>query len=246
MVAGSVRSLTLSPRSNGRSCECPSVTDTSPECPAGWTPASPTRRQRVTSTAAFSAGSSRTCCRRSPGGKYFIARLRGGDVAAVGSIPEALPSVATWNTYVWVDSADETAASPRSGRKRRDGAVRRHGFRAHGCLHRSRGDVLCLAGEEAQWRDDRQRTRLAELQRPQHARHRGARVLLRLGVRLGHPGPSRRELDVAGLRRPPRELQPGPPRAGGGGRGGPEGFEDVVASINPIPDDQPDTPHIGA
>ena len=24
--------------------------------------------------------------------------------------------------------------------------------------------------------------------------------------------------------------------------GGPKGFEDVVASINPIPDDQPDTP----
>ena len=50
---------------------------------------------------------------RESGGKYFIARLRGGDVAAVGSIPEALPSVATWNTYIWVDSADETAAKVR-------------------------------------------------------------------------------------------------------------------------------------
>lgn len=43
-------------------------------------------------------------------GKYFIARLRGGDVAAVGSQPEGGPPVATWNTYVWVDSADEAAA----------------------------------------------------------------------------------------------------------------------------------------
>ena len=43
-------------------------------------------------------------------GNYFIGRIRGGDVAAVGSIPEGLPQMATWNTYVWVDSADETAA----------------------------------------------------------------------------------------------------------------------------------------
>jgi predicted enzyme related to lactoylglutathione lyase len=43
--------------------------------------------------------------------KYFIARIRGGDVAALGSIPEGAPPVATWNTYVWVDSADETAAT---------------------------------------------------------------------------------------------------------------------------------------
>ena len=43
-------------------------------------------------------------------GKYFIARLRGGDVAAVGSIPEAAPPMAMWNTYVWVESADQTAS----------------------------------------------------------------------------------------------------------------------------------------
>src|SRR2546421_7214397 len=46
-------------------------------------------------------------------GRYFIARLHGGDVAAVGSIPEAAPPVAMWNTYVWVDSADETASRVR-------------------------------------------------------------------------------------------------------------------------------------
>jgi predicted enzyme related to lactoylglutathione lyase len=43
-------------------------------------------------------------------GKYFIARIRGGDVAAVGSIPAGAPSAATWNTHIWVDSADATAA----------------------------------------------------------------------------------------------------------------------------------------
>jgi predicted enzyme related to lactoylglutathione lyase len=46
-------------------------------------------------------------------GKYFIGRLRGGAVAAVGSIPDGAPQMATWNTYVWVDSADETAAKVR-------------------------------------------------------------------------------------------------------------------------------------
>src|SRR2546423_15200275 len=43
-------------------------------------------------------------------GKYFIARLRGGDVAAIGSQPEGAPPTATWNTYIWVDSADDAAA----------------------------------------------------------------------------------------------------------------------------------------
>jgi len=46
-------------------------------------------------------------------GKYLIARLGGEDVAAVSSpIGEAPPS-ATWNTYVWVGSADDTAAKVR-------------------------------------------------------------------------------------------------------------------------------------
>ena len=43
-------------------------------------------------------------------GKYFIGRLRGGDVAAVGSTPQGAPPMATWNTYIAVESADETAA----------------------------------------------------------------------------------------------------------------------------------------
>lgn len=47
------------------------------------------------------------------GGKYFIGRIRGGDVAAVGSIPEGAPPMAMWNTYIWVESADETASKAR-------------------------------------------------------------------------------------------------------------------------------------
>jgi uncharacterized protein len=43
-------------------------------------------------------------------GSYFMGRLRGGDVAAVGSQPEGAPPMAVWNTYVWVESADEAVS----------------------------------------------------------------------------------------------------------------------------------------
>jgi predicted enzyme related to lactoylglutathione lyase len=42
-------------------------------------------------------------------GRYYVARIRGGDVAAVGSRPEGAPEGGVWNTYVWVEDADETA-----------------------------------------------------------------------------------------------------------------------------------------
>jgi hypothetical protein len=43
-------------------------------------------------------------------GKHFMCRLRGRDVAAVASRPRSAPPVTAWTTYVWVESADETAA----------------------------------------------------------------------------------------------------------------------------------------
>ena len=42
--------------------------------------------------------------------KYFIARIRGGDVAGISPLAEGAPPVADWNTYVWVDSADDAAS----------------------------------------------------------------------------------------------------------------------------------------
>src|SRR4051812_34769042 len=41
-------------------------------------------------------------------GSYHVARLHGGDVAAIGA-----PGQAAWNTYVWVTDADATAAKVR-------------------------------------------------------------------------------------------------------------------------------------
>jgi predicted enzyme related to lactoylglutathione lyase len=44
---------------------------------------------------------------------YFIGRIRGGDVAAVGPMPEGAPPRATWNTYIWAESADDAAVRAR-------------------------------------------------------------------------------------------------------------------------------------
>ena len=48
------------------------------------------------------------------GGEYHMARIRGGDVAAVGSMPEGMPPNPMWNTYVAVASADDAAEKVRA------------------------------------------------------------------------------------------------------------------------------------
>ena len=47
------------------------------------------------------------------GGSYFIGRMRGEDVAAVTSIANRAEPVAVWNTYIWVDSVDAVASKAR-------------------------------------------------------------------------------------------------------------------------------------
>ena len=46
-------------------------------------------------------------------GEYFIGRIRGGDVAGIGSAADG-GSGAMWNSYVWVDNADDAAAKARA------------------------------------------------------------------------------------------------------------------------------------
>jgi uncharacterized protein len=43
------------------------------------------------------------------GGEYYIGRIRGGDVAAVAGQEQGNPAPPAWNTYIWVQSADETS-----------------------------------------------------------------------------------------------------------------------------------------
>jgi predicted enzyme related to lactoylglutathione lyase len=46
-------------------------------------------------------------------GPYFIGRLRNKDVAAVAPVALGAPPTAMWNSYFWVDSADETVGKVR-------------------------------------------------------------------------------------------------------------------------------------
>jgi predicted enzyme related to lactoylglutathione lyase len=177
-------------------------------------------------------------------GEYFSARIRGGDVAAVSSIPEGAPQMATWNTYVWVDSADETASKVRDA----GGSVVMEPF-----------DVM-EAGRMAVFADPEG----AVFSVWQPNAHKGAQIVNEHGslnfndlhirdaegaktfyravfgwqtLELGGftawtlPGYAEHlEKNDPGLRERMAEA------------GAPEGFADVVASLISIADDQPDTP----
>ena len=178
-------------------------------------------------------------------GEYFIGRIRGGDVAAVGSIPAAAPQMATWNTYIWVESADDTAAKVRDA----GGQVLMDPF-----------DVMD-AGRMGVFADPEGAAFCAW----QAKNHKGARIVNEAGS-LNFNGLNTR--DVAGAKAfygsvfgwttlvldggaemwtlpgygdHLEERTPGL-RKMVAQSGGPVGFEDVVASIVPLADDQPDVP----
>ena len=178
-------------------------------------------------------------------GSYFSARIRGGDVAAVSSAPEGAPPMATWNTYIWVDSADETASKVRDA----GGSVVVEPF-----------DVMD-AGRMAVFADPEG----AVFSVWQAKGHKGAQIVNEHGslnfndLNTRDPEGAKSfygsvfgwetlaldggfqawtlpgyaeylERDNPGLRKQMADA------------GAPEGFADVVASLITIPDDQPDTP----
>jgi uncharacterized protein len=176
-------------------------------------------------------------------GSYFIARVRGGDVAAIGSQPEGGPPMAMWNTYIWVDSADATAAKVRDA----GGRVLTEPF-----------DVMD-AGRMAVFADPEG----AAFCVWEPKRHRGARIVNEPGSVVFNTLNTRdvegaksfygsvfgwETLDVGtgalmwrlrGYGDHLEELQPGM-RERMAEMGGPEGFEDVVASLMPIAVDDRD------
>jgi predicted enzyme related to lactoylglutathione lyase len=177
------------------------------------------------------------------GGTYLIGRIRGGDVAAISALQEGAPPMAVWNTYIWVDSADETAAKVRAA----GGNVLMEPFevmqagRMAVCAD-PEGAVFCL------W---------------QAGQHRGSRIINEHGS-LNFNGLNTR--DVAGARAFYGSVFGWQARTFGGFEAwtlpaygdhleandpglreriaemGAAGFEDVVAAINPIAEDDRDTP----
>jgi uncharacterized protein len=178
--------------------------------------------------------------------RYFVARLRGRDVAAVGSIPDGAPQAAMWRTYIWVDSADETASKVRD---------------AGGRVLAEPLDVEPEAGRTAVFTDPEG----AEFRVWQAKDNKGAQLVNEPGS-LNLNGLNTRDVAAAksfygsvfGWRTITLNggfemwtlpgfgdfLERGNPhlRTQMAEADAPEGFEDVVGSINPIPDDQPDTP----
>jgi uncharacterized protein len=174
--------------------------------------------------------------------KYFVARLRGLDVAAIASIPEGAPKRATWRTYVWVESADETAEKVRA---------------AGGTVVTEPFEVEPNAGRMAVFNDPEG----VEFRAWQPRDNRGAQLVNEPGSlnlnRLNTRDPEgAKSFYGAVFGWTTLKLDGGPElftRPGFGdfleqgnprlreqmaAAGAPERFEDVVASLAPIPDDQ--------
>jgi predicted enzyme related to lactoylglutathione lyase len=193
-------------------------------------------------------------------GKYFVARgeargssifdlsgeMHAGDVAAVKSIPPAAPPRAMWNTYFWVDNADEAAAKVRD----------------------AGGDVVT---DPFNFMDACQ---LAVCTDPEGAAfgvweakgHKGARLVNDPGALVFNALNTRDAEAAKSFYGSVFGWATGPIGGGSEGwtlpgygdwlerehhpnlrrqmsdAGAPEGFEDVVGAIIPIGDDQPDTP----
>jgi hypothetical protein len=178
-------------------------------------------------------------------GEYLVARLRGGDVAAIAPSPTAAPQTAVWNTYIWVDSADDAASRALAA----GGRVLAEPFDAMSAGRMARiadpeGAAFCV------W---------------EAREHRGARIVNEPGS-LNFNGLNTRDpararsfygalfgwetLTLGGdaeawrlprygdfLERSDPELRQRMAQIGA-----PHGFEDVVATLNPITAEQPHVP----
>ena len=178
-------------------------------------------------------------------GSYLMARIRGRDVTAISSPPPGAPPMATWNTYVCVDSVDETTTSVRD---------------AGGQIVVEPFDVLD-AGRMAVFADPE--GAILCLWQPQQ--HQGAQVVNEHGAvnfnglntrdiegakafygavfgwELLELGPGNAMWRLPGYGDHLEERSPGL-RENMVAMGAPSGFEDVVATLNGIAEDQDEVP----
>ena len=183
-------------------------------------------------------------------GQYLMARLHGDDVAAITSPQGDSPPMATWNTYVRVTSADETTAKVREA----GGAVLAEPFDIFDA-----GRMAVFADPEGAvfsiWQPNQflgatvvnehgsLNFNALNTRDPEGAKAFYGAVFDWDTIEMGG---GFQMWVLTGYGDHLEVLNPGT-RAGMAELGAPERFEDVVASLNPIPDDQPDTPpHWGA
>ena len=177
-------------------------------------------------------------------GTYLVGQIRGGSVAAVSSIPEGAPPMAMWNTYIQVESADETVAKVLdAGGKTLMGPWDVEDAGRMAVFADPEGAVFCVWEAKA---------------------HKGAQVVNEAGA-LNFNGLNTRDVEGAkafygsvfgwttldlggaemwtlpGYGDHLEETSPGL-REQLAESGGPAGFEDVVASINLLEDDPADAP----
>lgn len=178
------------------------------------------------------------------GTTYAIGRIRGGDAGAVSSIAPGEPPVAKWNTYVWVQDADETAARardaggtvvagpfevPEAGRM----AVIVDPEGAAFCIWQCRGHKGAkVVNEHGSVNFNGLATRDPQAAKAFYGTVFGWRTLaLPHGEMWTLPGyGDHLEERTPGLRQQVAQM------------GGPEGFIDVVAALNPIAADDSATP----
>jgi predicted enzyme related to lactoylglutathione lyase len=176
------------------------------------------------------------------GGVYCMARIRGGDVAAIGSVPDGAPPMAMWNTYVAVADADASATKVReaggtvfmdpfdvmdAGRM----AVVADPEGAMFCLWQAKGNIgATVVNEHGALNFNGLATRDAEAAARFYGAVFGWKLLpLKAGPMWVLPGyGDHLEQKTPGLREGMKQM------------GAPEGFIDVVAQITPI--DDADTP----
>ena len=175
--------------------------------------------------------------------RYYIGRIRGGDVAGIGPIPEGAPSTALWNTYIAVTSADDTAAKVKAagGKVLMEPADVMEAGRA-AVFSDPEGAVFCvwqanqhqgarIVNEPGSVNFNGLNTRNPDAAKTFYGAVFGWRTLALDGAEMWTlPGyGDHLELNDPGLRE--RTAAMGVP-----------GFEDVVASLNPLASDQPDVP----
>ncbi|MGH9125056.1 MAG: VOC family protein [Acidimicrobiales bacterium] len=172
-----------------------------------------------------------------------MARINGGDAAAIGTNPPGAPPMARWNSYIWVDDADAAVARARAA----GGTVAMDAFDVEDAVRMAvlvdpEGAAFCVlqpkahqgatvVNEHGALNFNGLATRDPEAAQEFYGAVFGWTILpLPAGSAWAMPGyGDHLEQSTPGLRERMGQM------------GGPEGFIDVVASINPISADDTST-----